>query len=211
MDPRGTRREYQATSLTRNALPDDPQKLFDGWLNQAVVAGARDATAMALATVAADGIPSVRIVLLKEFGPQGFVWYTDYRSQKGAELDENPVAAAVFYWRDFDHQVRITGPVSKVAAQTSDEYFHSRPVESRFSAAASEQSRPVADRRTLEDRVEALRARFPEDDVPMPASWGGYCLKPTCMEFWQGREGRLHDRFRYQRDGEGWQIDRLQP
>ena len=150
-------------------------------------------------------------MLLKEFGQDGFVWYTDYRSQKGTELDENPVAAAVFYWRDFDHQVRVTGPVGKVTAQTSDEYFRSRPAESRFSAAASEQSQPVADRRTLEERVEALRDRYPDDDVPMPTGWGGYCLKPTCIEFWQGREGRLHDRFRYQRDGEGWQIHRLQP
>lgn len=202
---------YGPAALSRSQLPDDPLELFGQWLNPAVEAGAKDATAMALATVSSSGIPSVRIVLMKEYGPAGFVWYTDCRSQKGRELENNPTASAVFYWRDFDRQVRITGPVERVDAQTAAEYFHSRPEESRFSAAASEQSEPVVDRSSLEDRVADLVARYPEGDVPMPVDWGGYRLRPEVVEFWQGREGRLHDRFRYVRTDSGWEIDRLQP
>jgi pyridoxamine 5'-phosphate oxidase len=172
---------------------------------------------MALASVNSAGIPSVRIVLLKHFaadasdGPEGFCWYTDYRSLKGAELTANPAASAVFYWRDFDRQVRITGTVSRVDTASSQNYFDSRPLDSRFSAAASEQSARVADRQTLEDRVAALRARYPQGDVPRPADWGGFRLQPSSIEFWQGREGRLHDRFLYTKAAGAWSIERLQP
>jgi len=210
-DHRDARREYDATTLSRAALPDDPLELFGRWLGQASDAGAKDATAMALATVSADGTPSVRIVLLKEYSAEGFVWYTDYGSQKGLELASSPIASVVFYWRDFDRQARLTGPVSKVDPAVSRAYFQSRPVESRYSAAASRQSQPVASREVLEERVAALTAQHPDGDVPIPADWGGYCLDPSAIEFWQGREGRLHDRFRYSRSGDGWLIERLQP
>jgi len=166
---------------------------------------------MALATVSSVGIPSVRIVLLKEHGPAGFVFYTDGESQKGLELVANPNASAVFYWSEFHHQVRVTGKVERVDRETSAAYFDSRPEESRFSAAASEQSRPVPDRRTLEARVAALKTEYPDGRVPMPERWGGFRLVPSSIEFWQGREGRLHDRFRYVADADGWQIERLQP
>jgi pyridoxamine 5'-phosphate oxidase len=190
--------------------------LFGEWLQTATDAGAKDATAMALATSGPDGVPSVRIVLLKSFDAQGFVWYTDCGSQKGRELQANNQASAVFYWRDFDRQARVTGPVSPVDPDTAREYFASRPLESRFSSAASEQSSPIVDRRVLEDRVQALQEQYPQGDVPMPERWGGYCLEPRSIEFWQGREGRLHDRFLYRRDPSqgdenGWRIERLQP
>jgi pyridoxamine 5'-phosphate oxidase len=205
------RREYQAGRLSREGLPDEPLELFDRWLADAVDAEAKDATAMAVATVAADGVPSVRIVLLKSHGPDGFTFFTDTRSQKGRELAENPVASAVFYWRDFDRQVRLTGAVSRVDDETAQVYFQSRPEDSRFSAAASFQSSPITDRQTLEDKVAALRAAHPDGNVPKPLEWGGYRLLPHTLEFWQGREGRLHDRFRYRLVGSGWEIERLQP
>ncbi|MEM8769839.1 MAG: pyridoxamine 5'-phosphate oxidase [Pseudomonadota bacterium] len=209
-DHHGERREY-AGLLTRATLPEDPLELFGAWLGAALDAGAKDATAMALATASVDGVPAVRIVLLKSHGPEGFIWFTDYLSQKGRELAANPQASLAFYWRDFDRQVRVTGTVGRVSAEESQAYFNSRPEESRFSAAASEQSQPVADRATLEARVAELRALHPDGDVPRPESWGGFVLAPESIEFWQGREGRLHDRFRYDRTTAGWEINRLQP
>ncbi len=209
-DHHGERREY-AGALTRATLPEDPLVLFGAWLEAALEAGAKDATAMALATASRDGVPAVRVVLLKSHGPDGFVWFTDYASQKGRELEANPQASLAFYWRDFDRQVRVTGTVGRVPTEESQCYFDSRPEESRFSAAASAQSQTVADRATLEARVAELRARHPDGNVPMPEHWGGYALTPRAIEFWQGREGRLHDRFRYERTSAGWAIARLQP
>ena len=217
-DHHSARREYDVASLARNTLPADPLILFGAWLSQALDAGAKDATAMALATADRSAVPAVRIVLLKDHSAAGFTWFTDYDSQKGVEIEQNPIASAVFYWRDFDRQVRISGPVGKLDVETSKAYFNSRPADSRFSAAASKQSQPVADRRTLEERVVALRASYPDDDVPMPENWGGYRLQPERIEFWQGREGRLHDRFLYSRSDSPsdsstavWLIERLQP
>lgn len=210
-DHRGQRREYRDGTLSRDRLPADPFALFGDWLDQAVASGATDATAMALATATPQGIPSVRIVLLKEHGPDGFVWFTDYGSRKGRDLAANPVASLVFYWREFSHQVRVSGPVAPVTRAQSAAYFASRPADSRFSAAASDQSKPVADRKTLEARVAELRRRYADEQVPVPDDWGGYRLTPETMEFWQGREGRLHDRFLYTRTAAGWQIERLQP
>ena len=210
-DHREERREYAAGTLSREDLPADPLELFAGWLADAMSTGAEDATAMALATASADGAPSVRIVLLKEHGPAGFVWFTDYGSRKGQELAENPRASLVFYWGAFSRQVRISGAVSQVDEAESRAYFVARPAESRFSAAASDQSQPIAGREMLEARVAELRARHPEGDVPMPDGWGGYRLLPESYEFWQGREGRLHDRFSFTRAGDGWEVLRLQP
>ena len=210
-DHRQQRREYVAGELHRSQLPDDPLRLFERWLEEALTACAIDATAMALATATPDGVPSVRIVLLKEHGPDGFVWYTDQASPKGAELAANPAASLAFYWRDFNRQVRLSGFAEKVDDETARAYFESRPEESRFSAAASVQSTPVADRQTLEKRVAALKTRFPDGKIPKPDHWGGYRLVPERIEFWQGREGRLHDRFLYTRTSGGWAIQRLAP
>ncbi|MGE0621314.1 MAG: pyridoxamine 5'-phosphate oxidase [Pseudomonadales bacterium] len=207
----GHRREYREGILSRDRLPADPLELFGDWLDQAIASGATDATAMALATATPDGVPSVRIVLLKEHGPDGFVWFTDYGSRKGRDLAANPVASLVFHWREFSHQVRISGAVARLDRARSETYFASRPADSRFSAAASDQSQPVSDRETLEARVAELRRQYPDGQVPMPEDWGGYVLTPQTMEFWQGREGRLHDRFLYTRTAAGWRIDRLQP
>jgi pyridoxamine 5'-phosphate oxidase len=225
-DHRQARREYQAATLSRAALPADPLTQFGAWIEAATEVGAKDATAMALATVREQGgthsLPSVRIVLLKHYDARGLVWYTDYKSQKGAELTANPMASGLFYWRDFDRQVRVTGRVEKVDASDSEAYFHSRPADSRFSAAASMQSQPVANRQSLEARVAELMNQYPDEKVPRPDNWGGYCLVPDSFEFWQGRAGRLHDRFLYTRNtriegaveagaGQNWRIERLQP
>ncbi len=205
------RRGYDALELRRAALADDPLEQFSRWLDEALDLEIKDATALALATTAPDMVPSVRIVLLKGVDAQGFRFFTDYRSQKGRELDANPAASMLFHWRELDRQVRLTGVVSRLAAEESQAYFHSRPFESRLAAAASVQSATVADRPSLEARVQALRAEHDGGSVPAPAEWGGYRLKPESFEFWQGREGRLHDRFRYLRRSDGWLIERLQP
>ena len=211
-DQRGRRREYGSRALRRSDLAAEPVEQFARWLQAATDSDVKDATAMALATTGRDGAPSVRIVLLKHFDARGFCWYSDDRSRKGADLAANPRASAVFYWRDFDRQVRIAGVVEKLPQETSEQYFQSRPEESRFAAAASVQSAPVSDRASLERAVAELRARHPEGRPPRPAQWGGYRLCPDGYEFWQGRSGRLHDRFLYVPDGEGqWEVRRLQP
>lgn len=210
-DQRDTRREYGAEGLRRAALQGDPLEQFERWFKDAVDAGLADATAMALATAGADGQPAVRIVLLKHFDHDGFCWYTDYRSAKGRELAENPRASCLFHWRELDRQVRLSGPVTRIAGADAAAYFATRPADSRFSAAASRQSAVVASREELESRVAELRRQHPDGDVPRPEQWGGYRLQPQTYEFWQGRTGRLHDRFRYTRHGDGWQIERLQP
>jgi len=171
-----------------------------------------DATAMTLATATSDGIPSARIVLLKQYDELGFCWYTDSRSQKGQELANNAQATLLFYWREMNRQVRIQGSVEQLSAQDAEAYFNSRPDGSRFSAAASCQSSLVEKRAELEDEVRRLRELYPQGDVPRPASWIGYRLKPVYFEFWQGLVNRLHDRLVYRPTTEnGWSIERISP
>lgn len=167
--------------------------------------------AVALATATPEGRPSVRFVLLKSAGDDGFVFYSGYESRKGKELASNPRAALCFYWHELGRQVRVEGPVDRVELSASDAYFASRPYGAQLSATASRQSRVVASRTELEEEVERLRSQYGEGLVPRPEIWGGFALMPVEYEFWQHREDRLHDRFRYRPEGEGWAIERLSP
>jgi len=206
-----TRREYDSASLKRSQLDTNPFKQMASWLEQAQQAELKDATAMTLATAGSDGMPDARIVLLKQFDEDGFYWYTSYKSPKGQQLAENGQACLLFYWREFDRQVRIQGNVEKLSITKAEEYFHSRPLDSQFSAAASEQSQAIDSRATLEAKVDALQ-NINANSVARPEDWGGYRLIPSTIEFWQGRENRLHDRFRYTlSDTKNWLITRLQP
>ncbi len=205
------RQEYAAFSLDEASAPGDPIHLFHQWLDQAIGAGLSEPNAMTLATVTPDSKAAARVVLLKEVERGGFVFYTNYLSAKGRQLAANPHASLVFLWLELHRQVRVSGKTVKVDAAASDQYFSLRPANSRLGAAASPQSQPVGSRRELEERFEELRSRFPRGDLPRPPNWGGYRLLPAEIEFWQGRESRLHDRLLYTREGESWQISRLAP
>lgn len=205
------RREYERAGLSEADVASDPLVQFRAWLEDAVSAGVRDATAMTLATATRRGAPSARIVLLKGADRRGLTFFTNYRSRKGRELAENPRAALVFFWSELDRQVRVTGLVRKVSAAESRAYFASRPRGSQISAAASPQSRTVTNRAELEDAARMADARWAGGNVPCPAQWGGYRLVPAVFEFWQGRPDRLHDRLRYRRIKGRWRVDRLGP
>jgi pyridoxamine 5'-phosphate oxidase len=204
--------EHGVGGLQRRDLDPDPIKQFSNWFNAAIEAGIRDANAMSLATATADGRPFVRIVLLKGFDQDGFVFFTNYESQKGQQLAENPHAAIVFYWMELDRQIRISGSVEKTSRPVSERYFHSRPPGSQHGAWASPQSRVIDGRLVLEARLAQITEKFAEGPVPLPPHWGGFNVRPEVMEFWQGRPDRLHDRFHYRREGTGpWKIERLAP
>lgn len=196
--------------LRRADLDPDPLRQFAAWFTQAADAVAAP-EAVVLATATSAGAPSARMVLLKGFDQRGFVFYTNYFSRKGQEIAQNPRAALLFHWTPLGRQVRIEGVVHRIDAAESDAYFRTRPAGSRLSAAASPQSRPVANRDVLEAAVAELASRHPDGDVPRPEEWGGLRLVASRFEFWQHGDDRLHDRFRYRREGEIWTVDRLGP
>ena len=192
-------------------LDPDPLKQFDRWFADARDAGLAAPEAMALATATPDGLPSVRMVLLKGAREQGFDFYTHYASRKGDELEANPHAALLFHWQPLGRQVRIEGGVARIGAEESEAYFATRPLESRLAAWASPQSRPLANRGELERLYADAKARFPGAEVPRPPHWGGFRLQPETYEFWQHGDDRLHDRVRYTRDAAAWRRERLAP
>ncbi|QKG70948.1 pyridoxamine 5'-phosphate oxidase [Erythrobacter mangrovi] len=198
----------------QSAIPEtDPFALFEAWFGEAKASEPNDANAMALATAAPGGFPSVRMVLLKGHGPDGFVFYTNAESRKGEQIRANMRAALLFHWKSLRRQIRIEGPLSEVSEAEADAYFHSRPRVSQIGSAASDQSRPLPERQIYLDRVAALEARFPEGDIPRPPHWTGFRLSPRRIEFWRDREFRLHDRRLFTRDKEeeAWSNTLLYP
>lgn len=212
LDPVSSQYDHTSRGLHRRDVDPDPIKQFSNWFTAAIEAGIRDVNAMSLATAAPDGRSSVRIVLLKGFDHDGFVFFTNYESQKGRQLEVNPYAALGFYWIEMDRQIRISGSAEKTSREESERYFHSRPIGSQLGAWASHQSQVVDARRVLDARMAQMTERFADKPIPLPPHWGGYRVRPESIEFWQGRANRLHDRFRYTRQPEGaWLIERLAP
>jgi pyridoxamine 5'-phosphate oxidase len=204
------RKDYALKRLDESDVDADPFKQFHAWLREALAAEVPEPTAMTLATVDGEGSPSARIMLLKALDERGFVFYTNYESRKGRELAARPRACLTFFWKELERQVRIEGSVEKVSAAESDEYFASRPLGSRIGAWASTQSATIASRPWLEARVQAAQAQYGENP-PRPPHWGGYRVIPDWIEFWQGRQSRLHDRIAFTREASGWVVSRLSP
>ncbi|MCF0069351.1 pyridoxamine 5'-phosphate oxidase [Dyadobacter sp. CY261] len=205
------RYDYQLRGLLESDLDPDPLKQFRLWFDEVLEAGITEANAMLLSTVS-EGRPAGRIVLLKDFDPRGFSFFTNYGSKKGREMETNPQVALTFFWKELERQVRVEGTVSKTSEAESDEYFAVRPRGSQIGAWASAQSDVISDREFLEEKTNELNARFEGKPVPRPAHWGGYRVVPDYVEFWQGRPSRLHDRLVYTKQVDGdWKIERLSP
>ena len=205
------RREYSKESLSEHSVQSDPVGQFISWFDEAIGAQVIEPTAMTLATSSANGEPSARIVLLKGVSDRGFIFYSNYSSDKGRNLAENPRATLLFFWPELERQVRIVGSVVQIEEESSDTYFKSRPYESQIGAWTSQQSAVIETREELEQRFASMKDQYPEGNVPRPEWWGGYVVIPEQMEFWQGRPNRLHDRIRYRRLDAQWIIERLSP
>lgn len=211
MDISSIRKDYQLKSLSEEDVAKNPFDQFAKWWDEAIKSEIDEVNAMTLATVDQRNRPSARIVLLKDYNSSGFVFYTNYESNKGTQIESNPYASLVFFWKELERQVRIEGKCERVASSESDAYFKSRPVGSQIGAAASPQSSIISDRSILTDKVEELEKQFPNGNIPRPSHWGGYRLIPETIEFWQGRSSRLHDRIKYLKEGDIWKIVRLAP
>lgn len=206
------RKDYKMQTLLEKDVDADPIVQFDKWWEEALRSNIDEVNAMTLATATTTGIPSARIVLLKEYNKEGFVFFTNYKSHKGNELLENAGACLVFFWKELERQVRIWGRADKIPAAASDAYFSSRPQESQLGAWASEQSSVITGREVIEERSIQYQQQFGNEPIPRPEWWGGYIVKPHSIEFWQGRPGRLHDRIQYSAEEKGaWKIERLAP
>lgn len=206
------RRDYSHKSLSETDVDANAINQFGKWWHEAVNSKIDEVNAMTLATASIDGLPSARIVLLKEFNDQGFIFFTNYESYKAQQLAENPKACLVFFWKELERQVRITGLIQKISGQQSDAYFHSRPESSRIGAWASPQSRVIENRHWLDEKFNELVNKMEGAEIKRPPYWGGYIVKPVVIEFWQGRPSRLHDRIQYTLDETGnWKIERLAP
>jgi pyridoxamine 5'-phosphate oxidase len=205
------RQEYRAAELAESDVDKNPFIQFGKWFKEALDALLYEPNVMTLATADLTGKPSARILLLKGFDENGFVFFTNYSSKKGKELQENPQASMVFFWPELERQVRIDGLITKVTEEASSAYFHSRPKGSQIGAAASPQSSVIPNRELLENRVQELTTVYADKEIPKPDYWGGYLLEPTHIEFWQGRPSRLHDRITYTSVNGAWEINRLAP
>jgi pyridoxamine-phosphate oxidase len=206
------RKNYSLAELNEDDMHKDPFSQFNQWFEEAQQAKIEDVNAMALATASANGLPSVRMVLLKGFDDHGFVFFTNYLSRKGGELAENPHAALNFFWKEIERQIRIEGTISKVSRADSEVYFHSRPRPSQIGALASAQSRKVKSKDAMLNQYRIIEKEFEGKEIPLPDNWGGFLLLPRCFEFWQGRPSRMHDRIIYEINGTGkWNIMRLYP
>ena len=208
---RQMRQEYVAGSLNETDMPQSPIEVFKEWMDFAIKSGLTEPNAMTLATATKDGKPSARVVLLKEVNDEGFVFFTNYLSRKGRELVVNPEAAIVFDWHDIERQVRVEGKVEKLSEEESEAYFNERPEDAKIGAWASPQSKIVKDREELEKHLEEIEEQFEGMPVHRPSHWGGYLIRPSVIEFWQGRPSRMHDRLVYYKTEEGWTMHRLAP
>ncbi len=210
MDIAAIRKEYTLEKLELSSVKSNPMHQFRDWFSEALNSQMLEPNTMHLATVGAEGKPSGRIVLLKGID-NGFLFFTNYESRKGKELEINSFASITFYWAELERQVRIEGKIEKVSAEDSEQYFHSRPKASQIGAIASPQSQVIENREVLEQKIQDLTAEYENELPPRPLNWGGYRLLPEMIEFWQGRQSRLHDRIRYTKTVENWQIERLAP
>jgi pyridoxamine 5'-phosphate oxidase len=206
------RKDYRLQSLNEGEVDANPLKQFEIWWGQAINTKIEEPNAMTLSTATLEGKPSARVVLLKKITDDGFIFFTNYESRKGKEIDENPFASITFFWKELERQVRAEGEVEKISDAESDEYFATRPFESRIGAWSSPQSRVIVNREVLQKAVDRYSAKFNKQEIPRPKHWGGYILKPNLAEFWQGRPGRLHDRLQYKLTKDlNWKIERLAP